>query len=561
MPTWIADIDKRRIGTTSVVTSESDWPASFPVDLWGIQSDRYAKYWSQFTGQIWEETIPNSADENGIPQLRYPLQINYLKEICMKHSYVLFGEVPDGPQPLVPIRCVPAKDLSTGNEDPDTDQNMKFAKQIQNFVNKVWMENDGRNLQQEGGLVQQFLGGHIFKVGWSPYDSTLRYGIRIENVIPDFFLPVWDGGRPNHLLEAWIVYRIPTREAALRFDFPIEDGMQDPMYVEHWTEKSITITLNNKPITYTVDDVQITYDNFPNPFGFVPFVYIPRERAGGYYGLSLLDDLVGIAKELNARIADMGDVVEETAHRDVFFNNLSGAPKTTDYGGTRPAINLGTSPPGVNDQPNAWAIDPLTVTESIAGYPEFLRKQLGRDSSIPDVAYGEDEGSQRSALTLAFRMWPLTAKIRAVRTYWTTGLILLAKMIVKIAMVKSDVYEMPDFIKSMDLDSIDEIDWSVDWSPMIPRDKEQELNEIVVGIQSQMLSPVTGLSLLNLVDDPAVEYKRVQDHMIFNTQLQASLKASGTSDSSSTSGASTPKPPQIVTQSPVVETVMSEPKG
>ena len=107
-------------------------------------------------------------DKHAVPALRYPLQINYAKAACMKHSYVLFGEVPDTPGPLAQIRINPR--IPAG-ADTVADASAKLAKELEQFVNRVWSENDGRALQQEAGMVQMVTGGAVFRVGWQPDDG------------------------------------------------------------------------------------------------------------------------------------------------------------------------------------------------------------------------------------------------------------------------------------------------------------------------------------------------------------------------------------------------------
>src|SRR5258706_62287 len=367
MPIYIQDSEQKRVGTGVIPSYESeDYPATFPIAVWGTQASRYLEYWRQYTGMIWNEEIPNSVDKDGNPVLRWPLQINYIKSACMKHSYILFGEVADGPWPLAATKCSPREDNDDAVE-PEADdeeerkQLKKIVKKAERYINQVWVENDGRALQQEGGLTQTYLGGYVLRIGWSPDDENLEYGIRLENVLPDFFLPVWDSGHPGELLEAWVVYRMPAREASIRFNYTISEGQADPLYIEHWTKYKINIYLNRQPLAYTLNGVKLNYDNADNPFGFVPFVYIPRERSGGFYGLSVIDDLIGIAKELNTRVADIGDVVGESSHRELFVRNLSQAPKTQDIGGTRPAINLGFTSTGFLGELDAFSIDPRNL--------------------------------------------------------------------------------------------------------------------------------------------------------------------------------------------------------
>lgn len=512
MPFFPVDIEDRRVGTGLVPFDKEEFPGNFPIARWNYQQERYLRFWRHFTGEVWDEAVADKKDENGDPVLRYPLQINYARTLCMKHNYVLWGEVPDTPRPLAAVRVTPRRRAGQKLIDETT---IHLADELEDFINRVWLDNSGRTLQQEGGLLQQFLGGIVYRVGWAPDDEDLEYNIRLEYVIPDFFLPVWDSGKPDYLLEAWVVWRMPTREAQLRFGYTAQSGERDPLYIEHWTKESVTITIGGKPVRYTVrakeNEEEFYYDDLPNPFGFVPFVYIPRERAGSFYGLSLLEGIDGITKEMNARLADLGDILRESAHRNLYVRNMTQTAKTTDMGGTRPAINIGVTPPG-GHEPDVFAIDPVTIDNSITDYPQMLHDQLRRDTFIPPVADGEDEGSQRSGQTLYLRMWSIISKTRACRTHWTTGLIILAKMIARIAVIKG--------VGGITAEHLKDVDIQIDWAAMIPRDREQELNEISIAYNAKMLSPESGIRILNQVDDAQEEYRRVQEHWAWIASLQ-----------------------------------------
>lgn len=519
MPSYFQDLALKRTGVsisaTAIGTDPSDFPQNFPMAVWSMQLQKYTEYWREFTGEIWDETIPSSdsGDNSGKEALRFPLQLNPFKRACMKHSYVLFGEVPDTPGPLAPIRCSARRDPRTKKVD---DAKQGTAKTIEQWVNQVWIDNYGRSLQQEAGLLLQFLGGCVFRYTWEPDNPDLESGIGIEPVIADFFLPIWHGSKPDKLLEAWVVYRMPAREAQLRFGW--NGNGADPLYVEHWTiNDGVTITLNNEPLSLEISGENFVFDHLPNPFGDIPFVYIPRERAGSFYGLSLLDDAIGLAKEINARVADMGDIVRESAHRATYGTNITGAPKVMDAGGTRPIINLGVTPPG-GEAPAVFAIDPPTVASGAADYPEYLRKELNRELFTPDVTDGEDEGSQRSALTLAFRMLPTTWKARVARTNFATGLISFAKKLCYLGIAKGEA--------PFTLADLRGIDWGISWSPMIPRDSEAELNKVNIAYNADMLSPVTGMEILDQVDDPERELALVKEHREWQAQQAIQVKQS-----------------------------------
>jgi hypothetical protein len=523
MPIFLQDVDDRRYGLSGAIpydpANPDEFPASFPFSRWNIQQNRYLEYWRYFTGDIWNEEVVDEKDEDGNKILKYPLQINYIKTSCLKHNYLLWGEAPDTSGPLVPIKATPRQD---DDETPPDDRQKKLARQVQNFVNRVWTENQGRILQYEGGLTSQYLGAAVFGLRYDPDNIDLENHIKMELILPDFFMPVWESSNPDNLLEAFIIWRMPSREAFLRFGYPMGDGTTDPLYIEHWTKGTkdepgkINITLGGEPISHFADGEEIIYDDVENPFGFVPFYYIPRERVS-FYGLSLVDDLKGMAKEMNARLADFGDVIHESAHRDTYVKNVAVAPKTMAMPNGRDAINLGTTNPVNGQDPTVEVVDPPTVADNLSGYPEVLRDQYGRDAMVPKVADGEDEGSQRSALTLAFRMWPMTSTIRAQRNRWTNGLLRIARGIVKMAIVKN--------IGGMTEEHLTACDLSCDWPVMIPRDREQIVNETVLAVQTGFMAPIDAIKRLSLVDDPFDAWERVKEYTEWKTALEAQAKA------------------------------------
>ncbi len=522
----IVDLLDRRIGVnpstaiSALPYSEADFPAQFPYQRWTFQLTMYTEYWRWFTGEVWEEKIPGATDKQGDPVLRFPLQVNLVKTAAMKHNYVLFGEVPDGPEPLVPPRVSPKLQP---NEDAPTDARKRLAKELELFLNDVWMENNGRVLQLEGGLVQQFLGGVVYKVSYNLSNPDLTNQIKLEMILPDFFLPVWDTTDPDRLLEVFLVWRMPAREAVLKFGIDLVGQYPDYLlYVEHWTKDAISILLGGKPVSYTVEEVDndgnvidqttTVYNRVKNPFGFIPFVYIPRERNGGYYGLSIIEDLKGLSKEINARMTDIGDVIAETSHRVVFIRNAPGNIRTRDIGGLRNVVDLG-SKIGSGGDPDAIPIDPPKMADNLVNYGEILRKQFIRDAFISSVAEGEDEGSQRSALTLAFRMWPITSKSRSIRMYWDNGLTRINRMIARIAIAKKIGGITSDHLKGMNIHN--------EWSPQIPRDREQLVNEVNILLGRQALSPFTALKILGTVQDPSDEMVRVKEWLEYTTKLQS----------------------------------------
>jgi hypothetical protein len=147
-----------------------------------------------------------------------------------------------------------------------------------------------------------------------------------------------------------------------------------------------------------------------------------------------------------------------------------------------------------------------TLGDSQASIPmEKLNDQLyqhfRREAFIPAVADGEDEGSQRSALTLAMRMWPLLSHTSMERVYWTDALSLLDGMILRIGKEHS-LGGITEELLGMRIERR--------WAPMLPRDREVFINELVNRAGGNLGSIKHLLSLLDDIEDPEGEWEAIK---------------------------------------------------
>lgn len=518
---------------TSITEDDLGSWANFPIARWREQESRYREYRRWYTGEVWEEKDTRRQSATDQPLWLFPLKINGLKTLCEKHVQTLWGEAPDTADPLVSFSATPVPELGT---DDVSEKRKRQAQTVEQLLDTVWYHSNGRAMLDEASVVSEYLGGAVFQVRWSGipehpwsprqmFSGTCPYGIQVEYIIPDFFLPIWSSANPWHLLEAFVVYKLPAREAAWRFEVARDDLPPYAVYIEHWTPDTITIKVGDKPVAWTVNGVRTIYDEAPNPFGFVPFVYIPHLRSGGFYGESHVPDIEGILKEYNARMADLGDAINETSHRETFVKNVASQLRQMTLIGGRRVTDLGRAAPG-SPEPDLWNEDPPSFSAGLTGFPADVWMQFMRAAHLSPVAFGEDEGSQRSALTLAFRMWPLTAHTRRVRTYWTTGFIHIARMILAMAIQKG--------IAGITEEHVTNVRLSVNWPPQVPRDREQEVNEAVLLMQSSALSPGTALKNLRVTDDEEAEVQRVLQFKTEVAKIDAEYAVKGQDSGAST---------------------------
>lgn len=470
----------------------------FPYSEYTKNLARYQELDSWYTGTVLEEVAMSEQDKREVEL--YPVKINPIKGAVQKHVAILFGEAPYDERPLVYPRLLPT--------DGARSKNAKLAKDAENVLYQIWWESQGRSIQVENGINSQVFGGCVFKISFVPEDSLRIYPIRVEKVEPHHFVGLPSSDDPWSLKEAWIVRPISHRDAELNGVY-IGDDVQ-PYLIEHYLPDKIEIRINRTDLGRVIDGKHISYSG-ENPFGFIPIVYIPHLRNKGFYGTSMIDDLKGLVKEINLRVADYGDAVSVDSHAYLAMRNVAGAPQPQQIAPGVHVLNLQSAPnfSGQERDPDVFDIKKPSASAPMKDLIDQLYGHYRRSAYIPPVADGEDEGSQRSGLTLAMRMWPLTSHVMIERDFWTNGLDILNRMILRILFTKEE-----GGITSAHLN----MRIKENWAPMLPRDREMIIREVTERMRSMLGSPQHLIQLLGDVDDVNQE---VLDILAFQKILSA----------------------------------------
>lgn len=492
-------------------------PAGFPFYLWQDQSTRYLEYWRWFTGEVLEEVVGTTKE--GEPVFRYPLKINPVRDFSRKHAALLFGEVTDTSTPLIKAQVVP-KSIFKNPSDADK----RTGDFLESVLDEVWIQSNGRTKQQENGTLSQFLGGSVFQVSYQPWRKDLLIPIVVKNIYPNYFLPIWSADDYNNLLEAWVVYLIDPVQALAQYGVQ-PYGQRPSVYTEHWTREYMQASVNGQPLKAKYPDGRtVDYTKQRNPFGFVPFQYIPRFREGSFFGSSFIPDIQGLALELNARSADVGDALRHTANPPYVGTDLPGEireRKLDNSGHT--VLDLGPTNTLNDAKAEVKALDPPQWNQAYSDHTDTLWRQLQRAGSLGPIAYGEDEGSQRSALTLAFRMWPSTISAGTQRTFWTDGLIQINKYILAMAAhigTRIDSNKIPDdFLKRFDI--------KPQWLPKIPRDREALVNEMGLRVPMGTASPDLAMEAFGDIEDIDEQKEEIEAWLALQAKYAKMTKAPG----------------------------------
>lgn len=485
---------------------------NFPYSDWGMLTERYTQEVEWYSGATLDETLKAEGKQTAVE--KYPVHVNPIPAICAKHNFALFGDLVDDTRPLVYPKFYPALGAS---EEGLTDDQKKLVKEAEEVMSFFWWENSGRAVQWRAGLLSQIFGGFVFMLRWTPDDDTRTIPLKVELVDPRHFIGFPIPGEEYKLQEMWITKPIDWKTAEY-YGYPeIVQGMAY-YWVEHWTLDAYEISINDKPVKWPDDANRAASGK--NEWGFIPAVYIPHTRAANFYGQNAFDEITGLIKEYNLRVADYGDAVSVDSHTIGWGSDIQAQIRVLKPVEGLTLLDLGNtaSITGSEQSPRIELLKTGAASGPMKDLVVELYKQIRRDAYIPAVADGEDEGSQRSGETLVARMWPLISHTRGERVCWSSGLDIFTRMVLFILAKKKVVGIKTAHVKELKCRQI--------WAPQLPKDREATVNEAVNRMTTNLGSPELLLGLLGDSEDIEETIEQIKEWIKFleDTKAEASAK-------------------------------------
>ena len=450
---------------------------------WQAESALRAKYRKYFNGAIFKELQPNEAGQDEIDIELYPVGLNLVKLLCLAQADSLFGEWEEQI-----VRFGVGQEADFGQPERDA------AK----LLDDILLSSDAGSMLWELALDREIYGGCAMKI--SPVFNPLKPGrVLWSRVALDSFYPIWDPDDQQVLLEVFVITELTKEQAYLKYGFKTEKLTVTK--VEHWTNKVYEIKL---------DEMVISQFSGVNPWGEVPFVYIPRMRTTSWWGDSLTADLIRIQDELNMRVADVGEAVHYNSHPTRWGINLPKAFNTDNYPlGPNILWDLGRK---VGDWPEpkvGMLNTPDPVPPGAFNYIDFIQDWGLTSSSAPPIAFGKDDGGgQRSGVTLEIRMWPLIKACRRSRAYMSTGLSRAAYITATILKQKAF-----DGVSVRALEAITSHKVVPQYAPIMPRDQAALVDEVVKR-RSTEPPTISVISAVKKLGDGAAEVERIDDDIV-----------------------------------------------
>jgi len=408
----------------------------------------YARY---FTGAIFEERVPLEAgiDTSESTPLLYPVGVNLVKLLALAQADSLFGEWEE--------------DIIRFRIRQDEEESLS-AKETIKLWSQILTDNNAQSVLHECAVDREVYGGCAIKI--AP-DLVMPGHIRLSRIDLDSFFPIWDPDDPNVLLEVYVATRMTREQCKAKYGFDPGADKDEVWRVEHWTPT----LYENK-----IDEHRIEEFSGINPWGIVPFVYIPRFRTRSFWGDAITPDIIPIQDELNMRLADLGDAINYNSHPIRWGFNLPMSFNSSNFSiGPESFWDLGRVL-GNNPEPTVGLLEAANpVPEASFKFVEFIYDWSRTSAFAPPIAFGEDSGGgQRSGRTLEIRMWPLLRATRRSRGYMASGL----KSIMKIA---AKILEQKQFPNISQHELTRSVDGSVvpDFWPLMPKDQAALVDEVV----------------------------------------------------------------------------------
>jgi hypothetical protein len=427
------------------------------IETWSALRMQHQKSTDYFNGSIFEKRVDGEIGDAPQVPLLYPLSLNLVKMMTLALTDSFVGEVDDNDAAVV---FTPASYIEVTEK----------AKKVTEFCNGILRQSKNASLVWELDFDRNLYGGTVLRV--MP-DFSSPYFITWRKVVMDAFYPIFDPEDPDVILECWLANYLYPEQAREKYGYDEHVAMGYVLRTEHWTRTKHEIRING---TLVVDE--------RNPWGIVPFVYIPRIRTTTPFGDSLVKDIFGTQDEINMRLADAGEALNYNLHPTRWGLNLPSTFSDKNYPVAADAMwDLGRAMnKDMKPEVGILSVD-NPIPEGLFKYVQFVYDWARTSVAAPPIAFGEDNGGgQRSGITLEIRLWPMLKAMRTSRSFMATGLaraLKISGMILK----QKKLTDVPAYI----YDAMINGEISARFHRVMPRDQAAAVDEVV-----KLLSTKTG---------------------------------------------------------------------
>lgn len=485
---------------------------------WTVRRQECRRRARWYEGLPLDKTNEKRNRETGELVKKFPLRINLVKLSCDVHRDLARG-IPDRGDPLI-VRA--AVERSDGVAEQ--------AELLETTLNdKLWRPSHGAAIQQEALLAMNIYDGVVLKLSWEPWDTDLPYRLAVRLIKnPSFIKPVWDPQNPWRMLECYYGFEISPGVAKIKYGITPRQDDISVLYMEHWTKKEWSISVDERTPTMKWDNHTWQLKG-ENPWGIVPFYYIPHERSTKLFGDSQVDGQEELNKDVNSKLTVISDTVKASWPGLLWGHDLDRSLSVrkivldgqviayvVDTGRTRNV--QGAQPPSLD------AIPTPDIPESIASFPQDLLNFWMMIERISPATFGMDD-TQSGRITgpvVANRMWTSMAHSTTECINFSTGKTILDSDALRILVEREGSGTFTELgIESPGI-TVDASSAQItqNWPPMIPADRGAKHSEFIERLQQHGISLEKYLSAMK-EDDVAGEMVRIEAGMRLEAEIEA----------------------------------------
>jgi hypothetical protein len=495
--------------TTREIYNNPDW----------LQRRMYYKRLSdQYGGKTYlAETLNKRDHDSGGKEYKFPLRLNLDRLVADIHRDLSRG-MPSNDDPLI-VKAVVEREGDS-----------EYAEQIERLINKIWQFAHGLVLHQEILLDMNIFGGAALRILWEPFNSDLPFRVAPRKLgNPGWIKPVFDPVDSYRMLSCYMGYEISPEVARAKYGISVADSGMKPLYMEHWTKHSYRITIDDQVPELVGSDGERYRLEGENPYGFVPFYYIPHTKSVEMWGDSQIDGAEGLSKEINSRVTTYADIVRSTNPGILWGRDLGAMrlrPAKLPNGTTLAMILDAGSTKGISNSnpPNLDSLPAPDTPKAVLDLPQLLINLWMMDNRLSPAIFGLDD-TQSGRITgpaIAQRMWTSVAHTVTERSYVSTVKTLMDRDLLRVLSVREQELDglgvsMPI---SLDRDVIDSITVKQVWPPSIPIDRADKHVEMLERLKEGGVGPETYLTEMG-IEDVKGEMERILEWLEKRAEIKS----------------------------------------
>ena len=360
----------------------------FPWTFWQERQRQYRLAIEYSTGQILTESEPGA--EPGQRQARWQGRLNQVRMAIDMHMYMTIGHIEKRGRHTL-VQWQPLQEDHVGSESDAT------------LLQRVERENGLQWLLARQLRTMLILGDAVWRVRMNQQRQP-----RLQPVPPQTFYPVYSS-RDGRLREAIVVTAMTSAEAAREFPQWSNEarfaGRETVLYREYWQEDGSWHT------SIGSEELQQGRLNPPR----MPFEIMANTLNDGAPdgpGQAVGQSIYALQDAVNDLLDSLSVYVDREARKAVMLADAEDlAGNTSLY---QELLEVSTRN-GAENAARILGYDISRLPAHALTYVQWL-VQLCRESvHTPPIAYGQDEGSQRSGETLVTRLWSLLRASSMVR--------------------------------------------------------------------------------------------------------------------------------------------------